>query len=314
MKINEIITEAGEPLSPPIKYRNPKTGDTWTGRGLQPKWLKAAIAAGDQLEDFLISDYKAPQSHSTPKLNKPLEPKKTTSSYDLANELGSGWDNNSHSTRGSSVSKQDRVIIEKLFAYPKHLINESDLPIAVFIKSGGDDGVEELNSISVGSDFYKMLAQLSTLTDEGRNLINASNGILIICLDIYGNIQVNFVDTLKGQKYKYQSAGYDWDTKFHLNSYPGAKYYYIGDAYGEKQIFDDLGESDYMSGFQDLINFPITAAGKSRLASIILDEYRYKYIEDALFKYEIVFPPEIHFNPGITPDDLKSKYFLHRRT
>ncbi len=36
------------------KYRNKATGDTWSGRGLQPKWLKAAIAAGAKLEDFAI--------------------------------------------------------------------------------------------------------------------------------------------------------------------------------------------------------------------------------------------------------------------
>ena len=37
------------------KYRNDATGESWTGRGLQPKWLKAALAEGKQLSDFLIS-------------------------------------------------------------------------------------------------------------------------------------------------------------------------------------------------------------------------------------------------------------------
>lgn len=36
------------------KYRNPSTGETWTGRGLQPKWLKAAVVTGQRLEDFAI--------------------------------------------------------------------------------------------------------------------------------------------------------------------------------------------------------------------------------------------------------------------
>ena len=36
------------------KYRNPDTGDTWSGRGLQPKWLKAAMAGGRTLADFTI--------------------------------------------------------------------------------------------------------------------------------------------------------------------------------------------------------------------------------------------------------------------
>ncbi|MDT8998373.1 ParB/RepB/Spo0J family partition protein [Paucibacter sp. APW11] len=35
-----------------IKYRNPATGETWSGRGLQPRWLKAALAAGKTLADF----------------------------------------------------------------------------------------------------------------------------------------------------------------------------------------------------------------------------------------------------------------------
>lgn len=37
------------------KYRNVATGETWTGRGLQPKWLKAALAAGKSLQEFEIS-------------------------------------------------------------------------------------------------------------------------------------------------------------------------------------------------------------------------------------------------------------------
>lgn len=37
-----------------VKYRNSGTGDTWSGRGLQPKWLKAALAAGRTLADFEV--------------------------------------------------------------------------------------------------------------------------------------------------------------------------------------------------------------------------------------------------------------------
>lgn len=36
------------------KYRNPATGETWSGRGLQPKWLKQALADGRQLTDFAL--------------------------------------------------------------------------------------------------------------------------------------------------------------------------------------------------------------------------------------------------------------------
>jgi DNA-binding protein H-NS len=36
------------------KYRDAATGDTWSGRGLQPKWLKAALASGRKLSDFAL--------------------------------------------------------------------------------------------------------------------------------------------------------------------------------------------------------------------------------------------------------------------
>ena len=36
------------------KYRNQATGETWSGRGLQPKWLKAAIGGGAKLDDFHV--------------------------------------------------------------------------------------------------------------------------------------------------------------------------------------------------------------------------------------------------------------------
>ncbi|MBI3369394.1 MAG: H-NS histone family protein [Burkholderiales bacterium] len=38
----------------PAKYRHKTTGDTWSGRGLQPKWLKAALAKGGKLSDFAV--------------------------------------------------------------------------------------------------------------------------------------------------------------------------------------------------------------------------------------------------------------------
>ena len=38
----------------PVKYRDPATGNTWSGRGLQPKWLQAELAQGRQLSDFAV--------------------------------------------------------------------------------------------------------------------------------------------------------------------------------------------------------------------------------------------------------------------
>jgi len=37
----------------PPKYRGPD-GETWAGRGAQPRWLAAALKDGKKLEDFLI--------------------------------------------------------------------------------------------------------------------------------------------------------------------------------------------------------------------------------------------------------------------
>ena len=36
------------------KYRDPDTGDTWSGRGRKPKWLEAKIEAGRTLEDLKV--------------------------------------------------------------------------------------------------------------------------------------------------------------------------------------------------------------------------------------------------------------------
>ena len=36
------------------KYRDKATGNAWSGRGLQPNWLKAALASGRKLEDFAV--------------------------------------------------------------------------------------------------------------------------------------------------------------------------------------------------------------------------------------------------------------------
>ncbi len=36
------------------KYIDKTTGAQWSGRGLKPKWLKAAIDAGSKLEDFAV--------------------------------------------------------------------------------------------------------------------------------------------------------------------------------------------------------------------------------------------------------------------
>ncbi len=45
-------TNVGGKVEP--KYRDPVTGSTWSGRGLKPKWLSAALEIGKTLQDFAI--------------------------------------------------------------------------------------------------------------------------------------------------------------------------------------------------------------------------------------------------------------------
>jgi DNA-binding protein H-NS len=37
-----------------VKYRDPASGNAWSGRGLKPKWLQAALAQGRKLIDFAV--------------------------------------------------------------------------------------------------------------------------------------------------------------------------------------------------------------------------------------------------------------------
>lgn len=36
------------------RYRNPATGETWSGRGRAPKWLADALAKGRSRDEFLL--------------------------------------------------------------------------------------------------------------------------------------------------------------------------------------------------------------------------------------------------------------------
>ena len=44
----------------PIKYRD-RTGNTWAGRGAQPRWLRAKLKAGAKLEDFAVHQTASPK-------------------------------------------------------------------------------------------------------------------------------------------------------------------------------------------------------------------------------------------------------------
>lgn len=44
---------SGKKTSTAIKYRD-DSGNSWTGKGRQPNWFKAAVAAGKKPEDLLV--------------------------------------------------------------------------------------------------------------------------------------------------------------------------------------------------------------------------------------------------------------------
>jgi DNA-binding protein H-NS len=51
-KAASVKAEGGKKVA--AKYRDPDSGQTWTGRGLKPKWLQAALAGGKSLSDFAL--------------------------------------------------------------------------------------------------------------------------------------------------------------------------------------------------------------------------------------------------------------------
>ena len=54
VEIHEASTATSAKI--PAKFRNPDNhSQTWTGRGLAPKWLKTLIAAGRDKNEFLIN-------------------------------------------------------------------------------------------------------------------------------------------------------------------------------------------------------------------------------------------------------------------
>jgi DNA-binding protein H-NS len=48
----KVKPEGGKKVA--AKYRNKTTGESWSGRGLQPKWLKAALSSGRKIEEFSV--------------------------------------------------------------------------------------------------------------------------------------------------------------------------------------------------------------------------------------------------------------------
>jgi DNA-binding protein H-NS len=52
VKVPKAARKESNPVAP--KYRGPH-GETWTGRGLTPKWLSTLIAQGHAKDSFLIA-------------------------------------------------------------------------------------------------------------------------------------------------------------------------------------------------------------------------------------------------------------------
>ena len=45
---------AGLRARPPIKFKGPNPGETWTGRGRRPRWLVALEAEGKDKKDYAV--------------------------------------------------------------------------------------------------------------------------------------------------------------------------------------------------------------------------------------------------------------------
>ncbi len=53
--INKTVTKTATKRTVPVKYRHPKTGECWTGRGKAPRWITAAEAGGENRDSFRLT-------------------------------------------------------------------------------------------------------------------------------------------------------------------------------------------------------------------------------------------------------------------
>jgi len=54
VRISDGQAKASKRAAVAVKFRD-QHGHTWTGRGIKPKWLSEALAAGKSLDDFRIA-------------------------------------------------------------------------------------------------------------------------------------------------------------------------------------------------------------------------------------------------------------------
>jgi DNA-binding protein H-NS len=73
----KATTKKGEKVQRPPKYRDPKSGATWSGFGHAPKWLAAAVKRGRKDEFLIGASPSAVAKAPSAAANKPVT-KKTT--------------------------------------------------------------------------------------------------------------------------------------------------------------------------------------------------------------------------------------------
>lgn len=71
------------------QYRD-ESGNSWSGRGPRPRWLKAALAAGKKLEDFKAAGAAEPELVAAPKKAKAGK-KKAALAAKYRDEAGNTW-------------------------------------------------------------------------------------------------------------------------------------------------------------------------------------------------------------------------------
>ena len=54
-KPQPAVRKNGKTASVEAKYRDSKTGETWSGRGRMANWLKAKRDAGEKIEKYLLN-------------------------------------------------------------------------------------------------------------------------------------------------------------------------------------------------------------------------------------------------------------------
>ncbi len=57
--LDELFGKRSKTVKGQAKYRNPESGETWSGRGRAPQWINAAKKEGRKLEDFVIQTDKS---------------------------------------------------------------------------------------------------------------------------------------------------------------------------------------------------------------------------------------------------------------